>query len=311
MQYDQDDYVNDWENEMIDSGPLIGPFHGQCRTQIQDVNGNPEVFFKGLFDDRMWTIISEATNSYARSKSMIPTGNRCVDPTHPDYQKHCRLNTWSDTSPSDIKMFVAHTLIMGLVKKADLEKYWNMNTKAKVPFFGQYMSRNCYQSLLWNFHINDNSLNPRLGRPGHDPLCKIRPFVDMLDRNFPFAYKPSKSLAFDEACCPFKGRIQFRVYNPIKPKRFHIKLFQISESCTGYILGFHVYTGKNLTTCISRFSKPLDEECTKTTKVVLGLLESVQLLDKGHHIYMDNYYMSPELFQNYITEKHMHVELSV
>ena len=34
----------------------------------------------------------------------------------------------------------------------------------------------------------------------------------------------------------------------------------------------------------------------KTTRVVLGLLEEAKLLDKGHHIYMDNYYSSPELF---------------
>ena len=294
--YDQEDYVNEWEHETIDTGPSCGPFLGESRTQIQDVDGTPEIFFQGLFDERMWTIISEATNSYARSKAVTANGNRCNDPTHPDYKKHCRLNNWSDTSPSDIKMFLAHTLIMGLVKKSDLEKYWNMNTKAKVPFFGQYMSRNRYQSLLWNFHINDDSGNPRVGRPDHDPLCKIRPFVDMLDRNFTFAYKPSKALAFDEACCPFKGRLRFRVYNPMKPNRFHIKLFQVSESCTGYILGFHVYTGKNPSSCVSYKSKPLDQGCTKTTKIVLGLLDSIQLLDKGHHIYMDNYYTSPELF---------------
>ena len=34
----------------------------------------------------------------------------------------------------------------------------------------------------------------------------------------------------------------------------------------------------------------------KTTRVVLGLLEEAKLLDKGHHIYMDNYYSSPQLF---------------
>ena len=32
------------------------------------------------------------------------------------------------------------------------------------------------------------------------------------------------------------------------------------------------------------------------TNIVLGLLETTNLLDKGHHIYMDNYYTSPELF---------------
>ena len=42
---------------------------------------------------------------------------------------------------------------------------------------------------------------------------------------------------------------------------------------------------------------PLDVTCTITTKLVLGLLDSVDLLHKGHHCYMDNYYSSPELFQ--------------
>ena len=81
----------------------------------------------------------------------------------------------------------------------------------------------------------------------------------------------------------------------MKPNHFHIKLFQISEATSGYIIGFHIYTGKNAS-CVSTLSHPLDPECTKTTKIVLGLLESTKLLDKGHHIYMDNYYTSPELF---------------
>ena len=69
----------------------------------------------------------------------------------------------------------------------------------------------------------------------------------------------------------------------------------MSEANSGYIVEFHVYTGKN-NACISNASNPLDQECSKTTKIVLGLLESTNLLDKGHHVYMDNYYSSPELF---------------
>ena len=74
---------------------------------------------------------------------------------------------------------------------------------------------------------------------------KLDLFVDMVQRNFLYAYKPLKRLSFDEAYCPFKGRVKFRVYNPMKPNHFHIKLFQVSESLSGYILGFHVYTGKD------------------------------------------------------------------
>ena len=70
----------------------------------------------------------------------------------------------------------------------------------------------------------------------------------------------------------------------------------MSESSTGYILGFDIYTAYPPTSVVQQ-SWPLDPNCTTTTKLVLGLLEKFQLLDKGHHIYMDNYYTSPELFE--------------
>ena len=83
----------------------------------------------------MWTVISEATNVYAQSKHVTPNGSRCTDPTHDEYRKHCRLNTWIDVSPGDIKLFMAHILIMGLVNKSELEKYWSLNNNTKIPFF--------------------------------------------------------------------------------------------------------------------------------------------------------------------------------
>ena len=291
---DENDHYNEWEYESIDSGPANGPFLETCRTPIEDPDGNPEVFFNELFDERMWSTIAQSTNTYAQSKANTPTGNRCSDPTNPNYKKHCQLNTWTDITSSDVKIFFAHNIIMGLEKKSDLEKYWTTNSKTRIPFFGKYMSRNKFQSILWNLHISDDTGNPPHNQQGHDPLAKLRDFADMIDRNFLFTYKPSQSLSFDEACCPFKGRLRFRVYNPMKPNRFHIKLFQISGFQSGYILGYEVYTGKDIS-CISMQSNPLNPECGKTTKLVLGLLEKCKFLDKGHNIYMDNYYTSPEL----------------
>ena len=40
----------------------------------------------------------------------------------------------------------------------------------------------------------------------------------------------------------------------------------------------------------------MDPDSTQTTKVVVGLLQKCNLLGKGHHVYMDNYYYSPDLF---------------
>ena len=46
LKYEKGDYLNEWEYEMIDSGAFSGPFYGESRTQIQDVNGDPELFFQ-------------------------------------------------------------------------------------------------------------------------------------------------------------------------------------------------------------------------------------------------------------------------
>ena len=69
--YDQDDIASDWNHEILDSGPQSGPFLGHTETNINDPDGKPEVFFNGMFDERMWTILSEATNTYARVKMSI------------------------------------------------------------------------------------------------------------------------------------------------------------------------------------------------------------------------------------------------
>ena len=69
-------------------------------------------------------------------------------------------------------------------------------------------------------------------------------------------------------------------------------MFEVSDSKTGYVVGFDVYTGKNKTDCY-KTAKTLDQKCTPTTKTVVGLLQSCNLVGKGHHVHLDNYYSSP------------------
>ena len=163
-----------------------------------------------------------------------------------------------------------------------------------MPLFGHYMSRNHFQNILWNLHVSDpDETNPLREEANHDPLFLVRPMVDMMQRNFHTKYRPGKELSLDESTCPFKGRVHFKCYNPKKPNRFHIKLFMVSELSTGYICGFEVYTGD-----ASGQSQGVVQEvqdASKTSCTVLGLLDSVQLLDMGHHVYFDNYYNRPDL----------------
>ena len=67
----------------------------------------------------------------------------------------------------------------------------------------------------------------------------------------------------------------------------------VSESSTGYICAFEVYTGD--VSGQSQGNVQEVQDASKTSCTVLGLLHSVQLLDMGHHVYFDNYYNSPDL----------------
>ena len=193
-----------------------------------------------------------------------------------------------------MKVFVAHLIVMGILKKNSLEQYWSRDTICNMPFFGHYMSRNNFQNNLWNLHISDpDETKPQKGEADHDPLFLVRPMVDMMQRNFHTKYRPGKELPLDVSICPSKSRVHFKCYNPKKANGFHIKLFMVSEPSTGCICGFEVYTGD--ASGQTQGNAQELQDVSKTSCIVLGLLGSVQLLDMGHYVYFDNYYNSPDL----------------
>ena len=67
----------------------------------------------------------------------------------------------------------------------------------------------------------------------------------------------------------------------------------VSEPSTGYICGFEVYRGD--ASGQSQGNAQELQDASKTSCIVLALLDSVQLLDMGHHVYLDKYYNSPDL----------------
>ena len=184
---------------------------------------------------------------------------------------------------------------MGLVRKGAIEKYWDHGEIVKTPFFGTYMGCNTFQAILSNLQVSDSTADLLCNNPHHDKLFKICPFVYMINRTFLQSYKPGRDISMDEACCPYKGRVLSKCYNPSKPSKWHLKLFEVLDAKTGYVVAFELYCGKN-STRIVRDANVLDPECTVPTKTVMGLLQKGNLLGKWHHVYMDNYYSSPELF---------------
>lgn len=185
-------------------------------------------------------------------------------------------------------------LVIGLLKKPTLEMYWSKDPILSTPFFGKYMSRNRFQSILSNLQVAP----PAVGRP-QDRLYKVRPFLDMCESTFPQYFKPGKALAVDEGAIPFRGRVQFRVYNPSKPHKYHMKVYQLCDSRTGYTLSFLPYCGRD-EPCPVIIVEP---NVTKVSLIVLALMHKAGALNKYHHLYTDNFYTSPSLSRELLHHK--------
>lgn len=295
MEYD-DDFYNGWsqiDDETGDPGhPDQPPFMGELATTVAGTA--PMDFFEALLRDTIWGELAAQTNAYANARLQKLGPDAAARMDNPAYKRHARMNFWKDVTAEDMRIFAAHLILLGLLKKPDLEDYWSRKALTRTPFFGQYMSRDKFQNILSNFHVADDSQNPVRGQPGHNPLAKIQPFIDLISEAFKVAYKPAIDISVDEGCCPWKGRLHFRQFNPRKPAKFHIKLFQVSDPATGYVLHFAVFTGKG--SC-HRENIAMDPTCTTTTQTVLTLCSDAQVLDKGHVIYFDNFFTSPELLE--------------
>ena len=76
-------------------------------------------------------------------------------------------------------------------------------------------------------HPNNNNAKAARGQPVYDPLFKIRPIIDTLVTKFQDVYTPEEQLTIDEAICPFRGHIFFRVYIKGKPHKYGIRMFEL------------------------------------------------------------------------------------
>ena len=90
----------------------------------------------------------------------------------------------------------------------------------------------------------------------------------------------------DEVTVSFKGRVIFKQYIPQKHKRFGIKIFKLCDS-TGYTYSMKVHLGR-------------ERQCTAhhVTATHATVTELTRKIGRGHKLYMDNFFSSPELFDD-------------
>ena len=192
----------------------------------------------------------------------------------------------AEISKDEIKVFLGINMMMGYNHRPRLYQYWETHKDLEMDLMKSSMSRNRFQSILSNLHVNDNS---KMDSQNRDKLYKIRPLLDHLNEKFIQSRQLSENLSIDESMILFKGRSTLKQYNPMKPIKRGYKLWCLADD-SGYIYKLDVYTGKN-TSSTDGASKKMGLGAS----VVLSLLTDIK--KKNHKVYFDNFFSSIPLME--------------
>ncbi|XP_055386165.1 piggyBac transposable element-derived protein 4 [Condylostylus longicornis] len=239
----------------------LNDFEGASGVKIFPENRDSVENVTSLFigDDLFSTICEETNKYYSQNRHK--------------YKKVEHTAKWYDVTNIELKKWFALVIIMGLVKKNSIADCWSTNPLIEMPIFRKTMTRNRFQQILTFLHFSDNSIIPS----NSNRLIKIQYIIDYFCRKFMEIYTPNQNLSLDEGMIPWRGRLKFRVYNPMKIVKYGILNRMLCESKTGYICNFKLYSGEsnNLRNTITEVLAPY--------------------LNKWHNIYADNFYNSVDL----------------
>lgn len=229
--------------------------------------------FEKIWNEEIMSLFENSTNSYGESLS---NQNR-------PHTRYSRKQTFKKTNSLELKKFFGLCLLQGQLKKGGTMK--NMFSYSPIhfyPIFGATMSGRRFSQLL-------RCMSVETDEGGNNPLKKISSLIRLLLTNFQTAYSPNEALSLDESLLLHRGRLKFRTYMKGKKAKYGIKFYELC-SADGYVLNFEIYTG----------SKDAGDK-TKIENLVCRLMDPY--LDKGHHLYMDNYYNSIPLCNTLLLRK--------
>lgn len=241
---------------------FIGPV-GVC-TGVLVKGDSPYDFFEYFFDQSFQETIIIQTNLY-QEQNPEPVRKK--------------MKPWTPLVKDEFRKFLGLSIDMGHVRKGDIKDYWSTDVLLSTPIFGRIMSRNRFLQILRYLHFFNNE------ETSNCPLKKIKPVIEHLQNKFSHTIHPGKNLCIDESLLLWKGRLKFKQFLPLKRNRFGIKLFELVDCDTGFLLAFVVYTGSD--TDYEKFGLGVSGD------IVAHFMTSY--FHKGHIVFIDNWYSSPKL----------------
>ncbi|KAJ8939480.1 hypothetical protein NQ318_022534 [Aromia moschata] len=213
----------------------------------------------------------------------------CSDTFGNSVPEKSRITEWKDVTLKELKVFLGIWFHMGNIRINRLQDYWKKDELFAIPGLQKHMSRNRFMLIMRCLHFSKNPTKE--DDPGYgDRLHRIRFLQDYFNRRMAEVYYPGKQLSLDESMVLLRGRLGFRQFIKGKKHKFGMKLYILAEP-NGLTLRCFVYSGAQ-----GELGGTGHAE-----KVVMSLMKGLE--NKGHALYMDNFYNSVTLCQQLLQNK--------
>jgi hypothetical protein len=181
------------------------------------------------------------------------------------------------TNCSEVRIWIALCIHMGIMKLARLEDYWSASYQNNHIF--SHMSRDKYKLFKRFFHP---SSTPSTSHPLTHPFHIILPFIAHLPYRFRRHLHPSTYLSLDESMIAFKSWTPAKQFMRDKPIKYGFKAFTLAVDKGGYLLDFFLYPGKKYL---------VDNQLDSS---IIGIVTAVatHFFNKHHVLVVDKYFTS-------------------
>jgi DNA excision repair protein ERCC-6 len=278
--------LNILEDEEQDNGSLEPPKKKSKSTPVKWSESQPRYSFPDSFPDS--SSINELKNAL-EGKSVVDLFEEFFDEAVLNlivtettrYAQEIKNKTSFNVSMDSIKVFIGFLVFSGYHTLSNQKDYWSEDDDLGVQLVKDAMSRNSFLEIKSNIHFQNNNL---ANENKNDRGFKIRPLMDLVNKNFQKWSVFHENLSVDEMIVRYYGNYPIKQFIKGKPIRFGYKLWAMCGD-NGYCYNFSLYCGKSLETTSNI---PLGSQ------VVLSLLNCIQNPSK-HKLFFDNYFTSHDL----------------
>ena len=122
---------------------------------------------------------------------------------------------WTELNMDELHIFLALNILMGIIRKPEIEMYWSVRRIFYTPIFSNSMFIKRFNAIRRNIHFTNNKTYNASKHP-YPKLHKIYSVYNHLKKKFKETVNMTRDLAVDESMMLFKGRLDSKQYLPKK-----------------------------------------------------------------------------------------------